>query len=497
MKGPSDHLFKLIKSLTKSEKRYFTSQARSGKKGEKYLAIFHAIDAQSEYDEALIKRRFQAYPWIDRFNSAKEYLQKAMMEDLISYNRQNESQYSLDSLLLSIKILQKKGFYPECLKMIKKGKVLARELDDLKQLLALLELQSLNHPGGINPHGAEEILKEQKNAIHLLQNEYEYDLLYKLSYQILLESGLDNLKQENLKKYLLVIENPLLKMYNQALTFNSQRQFINIHYFYCRGVRKFDEMHDWILKANSLFKNKQRIILKYPLNYATTLLNLEASLEKRGEYNEALTVLKILRSFYPRHLLKKQDRLTFIVDYASLHHELTLLCKIGEFTEANDKLSSFLELGNIHNREFSEDIALQHQYLLAEIYFCNERPTECKEQLERIISLSNTDIRRDIHKKARLLLSMVYFEGGHIDLYDSSLRSSQRFLERHKIFDDSDQVCFKILRLGLNMFENKPDVQKLLQKLEQSPQGHPFFSAWVKSKTMIRPLAEMVKAEYQ
>ena len=56
---PSDELFKLIKSLTKSEKRFFklSSSLQSGEKN--YLKLFDAIEKQLEYDEEDIKNTFK------------------------------------------------------------------------------------------------------------------------------------------------------------------------------------------------------------------------------------------------------------------------------------------------------------------------------------------------------------------------------------------------------------------------------------------------------
>ena len=56
---PSIELFKLIKSLTKSEKRFFklSSSLQSGEKN--YLKIFDAIEKQDEYVEEEIKTSFR------------------------------------------------------------------------------------------------------------------------------------------------------------------------------------------------------------------------------------------------------------------------------------------------------------------------------------------------------------------------------------------------------------------------------------------------------
>jgi len=420
MKYPSEHLFRLIKSLTKSEKRHFRKQALSHKKQRKYLKIFEAIDSQSRYNEKLIKKQFEEEGWVNRFNSAKEYLNIALMECLISYNRKNESQYSLDSLLLSINILQKKGFYDHCSGLIEKGKKMARELDDLKHLLALLELESLNHAGGINPYNSEEILDEQQNALKMLQNEYEYNRLYKKSFSITAKAGLDEFNGDELNNYGEIIREPLLKDISTALTFNA------------------------------------------------------------------------------RHLLKKQDRLTFMIDYAGLHHEINLLNKLGKFQLSAEKLVLFIQLGNVHKRELSSDIIMQHEYLMAYTRFGNNEFSQSKHHIENIISESNVQLRRDINKKARLLLLMIYSESGDLDLLEYSIRSTIRFFERNEIMNEMDKACFKLIRYSLDNFDNLERVHSELKNFksnygEKVHLVHDQIVNWIESKEKRVSFVEIIK----
>ena len=57
MKTVSDQLFRLIKSMTKSEKKYFHQFAQRHVKGQSnnYLRLFLAIEQQEVYDEARLK----------------------------------------------------------------------------------------------------------------------------------------------------------------------------------------------------------------------------------------------------------------------------------------------------------------------------------------------------------------------------------------------------------------------------------------------------------
>jgi hypothetical protein len=64
---PSTELFKLIKSLTKSEKRFFklSSSLQAGDKN--YLKLFDFIEASNEYDESALKDTFHNETFIFRF----------------------------------------------------------------------------------------------------------------------------------------------------------------------------------------------------------------------------------------------------------------------------------------------------------------------------------------------------------------------------------------------------------------------------------------------
>ena len=77
---PSHELFHLIKSLTKSEKRFFklSSALQSGEKN--YLKIFDVIDRQTEYDEQKVKDYFNSETFIKHFPSEKNHLYKLILK---------------------------------------------------------------------------------------------------------------------------------------------------------------------------------------------------------------------------------------------------------------------------------------------------------------------------------------------------------------------------------------------------------------------------------
>ena len=119
---PSSDLFKLIKSLTKSEKRFFklSSSLQSGDKN--YLKLFDAIEKQNTYDEAAIKEQFKNETFINHLPSEKNHLHRLILKSLRIYNGENSINSILQDSIKNIEILYEKALYSECSKILVKAK---------------------------------------------------------------------------------------------------------------------------------------------------------------------------------------------------------------------------------------------------------------------------------------------------------------------------------------------------------------------------------------
>ena len=465
MKKPSNHLFKLIKSLTKSEKRAFRLNPAYRNEAKKYIAIFEAIDAQTEYDEEALKKKFKKEKWINRFNSAKEYVYKTLLNNLVIYNQKHEPHFELADLLVHIRVLQMKGFYEKCKKLIEKGKVLANEIDDYQKVLELYHLESINHPGGINPVNRSEILKQQKKTLQLLDCECTFNWLYKLSYQIFSKTGYAGFTEENIVAYRKIFDAPEMRDYKKALTFNSKRMFNNMHYFYALGTDNRNDMERWVMRTKDLFDQNPKYIKLQPVNYATTLLNVHDFYLKQGNFEKALEILKKLRSFHPKEKLKEQERLTYIIEYGALHNEITTLNTMGKFQKSAEKINLLEVLAQKHQLEISESIYVRHLYLIAATYFGINDFKSCKKTLDTIFEIKNTGFRSDLIKRSKIMLFLVYFELGKFDLLEYNVRSVKRFMSRNGELNDLEQQLFKLVNHLLDGFANKEAAKKVLSRL--------------------------------
>src|SRR3990172_3171206 len=136
MKTPSQDLFLLIKSLSKTEKRYFKKFSDlHGKQDNQYLILFDAITKQKQFDEEALKKQFKGQAFLRQFPVAKNYLYSRILDALEFYHRDSSIHSSVRRNIYRAELLQKKGFYDQSMKLLRRAKVEANELDLFHALL--------------------------------------------------------------------------------------------------------------------------------------------------------------------------------------------------------------------------------------------------------------------------------------------------------------------------------------------------------------------------
>lgn len=141
MKSSSD-LFDLIKSLSPAEKGYFKKYASlHGTGDKKYVKLFDAINAQPEYDEAKLKRKFaQSF---SNFSVYKSYTYKLLMDSLREYHKSNDPFSTASDYISNTNLLGHKNLFEQGLDFARQADEMAKENDEPLLRLAALERESI------------------------------------------------------------------------------------------------------------------------------------------------------------------------------------------------------------------------------------------------------------------------------------------------------------------------------------------------------------------
>jgi hypothetical protein len=503
---PSNELFDLIKSLTKSEKRFFKlhSALQSGEKN--YLRIFDAIDKQREYDEEAIKKQFAKETFIRHFPSEKNHLYKLVLKALRAYHAESSISGVLKQHINNIEILYGKALFGEAEKMLQRAKKLARVHERFYYWFELLGLEKLlieeAYQSGDFTSDLKALIEEEEKVMEKLQNLAAYNVLYAKINYVFRSGGYVRTEEEHAIVEE-ISEHPLIKGKNTALSY---RASTICHYTqgFCHWAKR-----DWATSYTKFARAKE-ILDKHPLlkkdlpkRYVRTLYYLIQCEIELGEHAHVLEHIATLRKLPSEPGFGDIDikLLVFCNSYLS---ELRLYDRSGRFKEAvkleEPIVQGMARLGDKLPKEFE----LEFYFHLSTVQFGAGNVNRALHWLNRVLNDPEPNLRQDIFTYARLFNLVVHYELGNYELLEYIVRSTQRFLsKRHRAYGVEAALIEHVKKLARTTspaakHELFLSLRKNLEALMKDPNEGTVLKyfdiiAWVNAKVEDVPFAEVMQ----
>jgi len=141
-----DKLFQLVRSLSKTEKRYFSiyTQLHAKSENNDYLKLFREFERQETLDEGKIKLNLAGERLLNHYAVTKSYLYDLILKAMRSYSKHSEDKRVLD-LIQDVEFLTSKGIFDQALLMLQKAKEIAEQNGLLANLDLLLHWEKRIH----------------------------------------------------------------------------------------------------------------------------------------------------------------------------------------------------------------------------------------------------------------------------------------------------------------------------------------------------------------
>ncbi|MBK8499599.1 MAG: hypothetical protein IPL52_12490 [Flavobacteriales bacterium] len=429
---PSTELHDLIKSLTKSEKRFFKlhSALQSGDKN--YMRLFEAIDRQKVYDEEGIKEHFEKETFIKHLPSEKNHLYKLILKSLRAFHSESSVSGILKQEIKNIEILYQKALYAECNKLLHRAKRIARENERFYYWFELLnwEKQLLEeaYESGEFTKDLDALIEEERDVIEKLRNLAAYHILYSKINHVFRSGGYVRSEEEHAMVEE-ISEHPLIKGKNTALS----RRAATIC-FYTQGFCQWAK-RDWKTSLEKFQRVKQilddnpAIKTDLPKRYIralTYIINGQIELHDLKSARENITLMRSL----PGEPGFSGINIATQVFTASYLCELRLLDRGGEHDKAvslsQEVIAGMDKLGDRLHKENE----LEFWFILACVHFGAGKFNKALFWLNKVLNDNEQTLRQDIFTYARVFNLVVHFELGNYDLLEYIVRSTHRFLSK-------------------------------------------------------------------
>lgn len=497
----SDDLYLLVKSLSKSEKRYFRLFASRYGGRKKYMLLFESIDRQESYDEEAIRAELDGESIARHLHVAKNYLYKLILRSLRAYYAESSTQIRVREMITDIEILFERGMFKQARKMWRAAQKWAERLDDPQLKLALIRLRH-------RLSGKDSDKLEALDDIHDARRKVLRELETVLEYEYVVEK-LGNICTRNPSRgpaeYALLdetMESPLMKAEPTDAPFRVRQHYLWGWATYHYGRDELEPALDYMRRVRELCSANPDFLRNHPtehLGIVANILTLLSRMEDEEEYRKELDALEeTFHSLLPDTLVNTRvtalfqvaifwNRLVFHTDRGDFDRCLTLAADVDRFL--ND-YPDFTINGDIPRLTF----------LLAYSCYGAGRHGDALRRMSPLLNASEPMKGRSGYYAARLMEIVIHYELGNMELVISRVRSLRNYLmgkDRYGPFERVALTFFEAAASGKDERCLLESLRKAFANFDRDWSGHRIFFyfdfiAWIECRIAGRPFADVV-----
>ena len=497
-KTSSTELFDLIQSLSKGEKRYFKVHSSRHTIGEenKYVKLFDAICKQKLYDE---KHLLENEKYVRQLPLLKKRLYHSILKSLEVYHTSIDAE--IRKLLHQAEILYEKALYEQAKKILRSVKGICKEHDLLTYELEISRWEIKIAWALDNLEEIGDILSEEKNILHSLDNLKKYQMLNQKIFSLYYKHGIPR-TPETIRQIKKLVSNPLLKNPKQANSFEALHTFYHFQNIYHTMHQDYRKANSFGIKKLELFSEHPEKIKSYTNLYLGDLNDALISAMMLEDYKQMEIYVQKLRELEKIITSERGKAVLFFYSY----HELNYYTTTGQFQKAVKRIETLEEQFPLYENKITPAKRAVLYMLFAISFFGNENYKKSIFYLNKIRNENMGGVRSDIESFAHLLSLLAHFEKGNDkEFLQSLVRSVYHYLLKRNRLYKFEEAIINFIRGKLSkVHSNKELLQAFtslkteLEKILKDPferggiQDFDFIS-WLESKIENKSFGEIIR----
>lgn len=505
-KTPSDKLYRLVSSLTPTEKRYFRIFIR-GKtdRDSKYLQLFEVMSAAPEFDEAQFQHKIYKGRPVEgkKFSELKAYLYDLVLKCLQSFDEQHSVEYKIGQLLQSTMVLFKRGHYSDCRELLQKARKTAVHFECFSYQLEIIrwekQLAYTQMDADFLDKNLEQLHFEESRALEQLQNLAIYRKAFFEVYAVVKREALQRNK-DRMQKMRTIVSSEAFQSLDHAISHSARVQQLRTLNLYHYAALEQEEFYNSGVKLINLIESQPHFLSDNLADYIAALSNLVLACGMLKKYEEVRICLKKLRELNP---LTADDRRKIHRQYFTIFFALCTYS--GDFEAARREMEVCQAEAAAFDPRYYETASFYYQYALIS-FGCGDFDNAMN-YLNEWHNQPRSVEREDLQSVARIFSLILHVEMGNTMLIESLLRSTKRFLKKKNRFQDLEQrfihfvsdlsrlpagkaqlEAYEKMHQELHGADNLPATKALLQTFD--------LDAWLLSKLKGKSFAAIVREKW-
>lgn len=507
-KKVKEALFDLVKSMTKSEKRYFKISASRHIIGSEnnYVLLFDYLDKLHHYDESQLFEDFKGNAFLNKFSITKKRLYTHIMDALDGFHSSKSEEAKFYKMLHSIDILHSKSLYDQSKRQLDSLKKLAEKLENKEVLLicAKKERRYMETVGYTFFKMEDLELKNRMvenctNDINVLSDLWtiKSSIFHRLRTKGIARSEED------------------IQVYNQFFVrLKASRVKANssmLNYLLCHSLSAYyfavgDKKRSLVEIKSAITYLKSGVLKSVEINKLFSLMTNAVYLsDELGEYEQSIEILNELKQTV--HEIDKTIDLEVKLFSSISSLEIGLYLRKGEI----DLAYSMIDEINNNILKYDESILpVRKAYLyfkIAVTLIAKGDFSGALRYVNSIINDSRLDKTEDIYGFTQLLDLLIHIELENKDLLKYALKNAQRFFKtRNRLYGFEKVVLSYIGKITRSddhfiRIELWGELYSELQNIthdgfQNVAQEYFDFSAWAISKSSEKSFGNVIQERY-
>jgi len=460
----SDSLFQLVRSLDKSEKRYFRLWVSKYERGTKnYLLLFDALEKMRVYDEKRLRERFAGTRLGKNLAVEKHYLYQLLLKSLAACHASSTALARIREMIRYAELLAAKNLYRDCRSQLGKAKRLALEYEAFTYALEITRMEKELVNDGLAP-GTLEANRDEERHLHAAIAQLHALREINSELYLLMRSSLVR-DPATLARMDAVAARALEFREEELLSARAKASWYGILLRCARARGDHEKHHEYAQKTLTLLESAPALIAENPTAYVSRLSNMAISQAESGRIEDvkrSLEKLKALPAQYPaarapgvlRNILSTYYGLSleYFLQRGAFREGLALLPELEKWLKENE-----LVIDQNHRAVIL--------LAVADIYFGAEQYRKTLQWLRALLNEDRIGFREDVQCFARILQLITHYKLGNDALLPSLVRGTYRFLNKRKKLFGVEKAILVFLRGRMSRPGRKPALRAAFRAL--------------------------------
>lgn len=445
-------LYDLIKSLSKSEKRFFKLTVSSEDNATAISKIFDELEKAPEFDETkLLKASKQKHKTLNQ-SEIIQLTYNLILKSQRTFYAESISGYKIKDEISNLRNLFDKAQYKQCRKMLNKLKEEAYTEESFSFILEIISIEKqlldIENKFGNISKSLDDLIKEEQVLIDKSKNIGEYAQSF---------STLNYLVRQNMVAKTSKEFETYDKLLNSALFKNTDKCYskkAEVLYHHTRALcyskKRDNSMRQSEFKSMvSLMDKNPFLINEYPKRYLSGINNILSVEIEQAHY---ATAEKLIDEFIKlkSHPAFNTTDLQLKIFTSTTNAQLLIYTDGGRTDKALPVVKHINEQIELYKDKINKEELLIFYYNFTSLYIYSQKYTEASKYLNLLLNANDTQLRQDLQCFSRLQNIILHFELQKIPELKYLLKTTQDFYKNQK-------YQFKIEKLVMEMFEELAD----------------------------------------